>query len=188
MEGPGNAGRTAGARGGSAGGGGRSRGERIRRLAAPALLALVAACGAVPGQISGSSGRIGDVMMPPDEYIRPFSGKVTVMTLPHGAGAPVLSLSHHFGNQCAIWLPKVGDPEISRALYQCLAVIEIANCNGATDINTPAVRARTPSSERARYARPCSGRNWSWAFDAVRATAVVDQTASAGSMAASPLF
>jgi hypothetical protein len=154
----------------------------------PALLGLVAACGAAPGQISGSNGRIGDVMMPPDEYIRPFTGKVTVMNLPHKAGAPVLSLSHHFGKQCAIWLPKVGDPEISRALYECLAVIEIANCNGATDINTPAVRARTPSSEQARYARLCSGRNWDWAFNAVRATAFVDQTASAGSTAPSPLF
>lgn len=126
--------------------------------------------------------------MPPDDYIRPFQGKVTVMNLPHKAGSPLLSLSHHFTGQCAIWLPKIGDPGITEALYKCLAVIEVANCNGATDINTPAVKARTSFGEQAEYSRPCSQGHWDWAFNTVRQPAIVDQTANAAPARPSSLF
>src|SRR5580704_16212686 len=140
----------------------------IRRFAAPALLSILAACSAMPGQnMVRGQGDTAEVMMPPNEYIHPYAGKVTVMSLPHKAGFPLLSLSHHAAGQCAIWLPKVGDPGITQALYECLAVIEVANCNGATDINTPAVKARASFGERARYARTCSGRDWSQEFAAI---------------------
>lgn len=161
--------------------------RRVLGQAAPALLGLVAACSSTPALFGRGDG-IGDVMMPPDEYVRPFNGRVTVMNLPHKPGAAMLSLSHHSGDQCAIWLPKVGEPDITQALYECLAIIEVANCNGATDVNTPAVRARASAREQARYMRPCSGRSWGWAFNAVRATAAVDQTASAVTAAPASLF
>jgi hypothetical protein len=154
-----------------------------RRLLAPALLGLLAACNAAPAGSGGAFG--GDVTMPPDEYIRPFQGKVMVMKLPHQAGSPVLSLSHHFSGQCAVWLPSIGDAGITEALYKCLAVIEIANCNGATDINTPAVKARASLAEQIKYSRHCLHGSWDWAFNTVRQPILTAQTAHAG---AEPLF
>ena len=147
------------------------------RVAAALLASLLAACspGSYPIAAAGPGGI--DVMMPPDEYIRPFQGKVTVMRLPHETGSPVLSLSHHFPGQCAVWLPSVGDSGISEALYKCLAVIEIANCNGAADINTPAVGAHASMRERVKYSRLCSQRDWDWAYNAVRRPVQTVETA-----------
>jgi hypothetical protein len=154
-----------------------------RCVAAPALLAVLAACA---GPESGPTpGGRAEVLMPPDEFIHAYQGKVTVMPLPHKSGNPMLSLSSHAKGQCAVWLPRVGDPGITEALYECLAVIEIANCNGATDINTPAVRARSSFAEQARYGRPCSQGGWNWAFNLVREPRMTEQTASAA-LAASP--
>jgi len=160
----------------------------LRHVAAPALLGLLAACSSAAGPAAiGGYGGNAEVMMPPDEYIRPFQGKVTVMSLPHEAGSPLLSLSHHAPGQCAIWLPHVGDPGITPALYQCLAVIEVANCNGATDINTPAVKARAAFGEQAKYSRLCSQGHWDWAFNTIREPAMTSQVANAGS-APAPQF
>jgi hypothetical protein len=148
----------------------------IGRVAAVAALGLVAACSAAPGPVAMQPGQSAEVLMPPDEFIHPFHGQTVVMNLPHKAGNPMLSLSSHANGTCAIWLPKVGDPGISEALYQCLAVIEVANCNGATDINTPAVKARASHTEQTRYDRPCSQGHWDWAYNAVRATLVASGT------------
>jgi hypothetical protein len=150
---------------------------RLFSTIAAAALGLLAVCG-------GAKAQSLEVYLPPNAFIHPYAGRVAVMALPHKAGAPMLSLSHHGDGVCAIWLPKIGDPDITQALYECLAVIEVANCNGATDINTPAVKARTGFSEQAQYGRPCSGGKWDWAFDAVR-TAVV---ASGGPSPTSLLF
>ena len=158
----------------------------FRGLVAPVLLGLLTACNSMadPAAASRPSAAASplDVMMPPDEYIHPFQGKVTIMPLPHRAGVPLLSLSHHAAGQCAIWLPRVGDPGVTQALYECLAVIEVANCNGATDINMPAVKERMSFGDRVKYSRSCSGRSWDWAFDAVRQPAIVDQAANAVSL------
>jgi hypothetical protein len=156
-----------------------------RGLLAPVALGLLTTCSASLGPAVAGGLGAADVMMPPDEYIRPFQGKVTVMSLPHEAGSPVLSLSHHFPGQCAVWLPSIGDPGINEALYRCLAVIEIANCNGATDVNTPAVKARVSLAEQVKYGRLCSQGHWDWAYNAVRHAAQSVQTA--GSVGA-PLF
>jgi hypothetical protein len=149
----------------------------IGRVAAVAALGLTAACSAAPRPVAMQPGQGIEVLMPPDEYIHPFHGRTVVMNLPHKAGNPMLSLSSHANGTCAIWLPKVGDPGISEALYECLAVIEVANCNGATDINTPAVKARASVAEQARYGRPCSQGRWDWAYNAVRATLVASDAA-----------
>lgn len=150
---------------------------RLLSMTAAAGLGLLAVCG-------GAKAQPIEVLMPPNAFIHPYAGRVAVMPLPHKAGAPMLSLSHHGNGVCAIWLPKIGEPDITQALYECLAVIEVANCNGATDVNTPAVKARTGFSEQTQYGRPCSGGNWNWAFSAVR-TAVV---ASGGPSPTSLLF
>lgn len=156
----------------------------LRRIAVPALLGLAAVTGTTAGNaVAGGLGDTIEVMMPPNEYIHRFQGSVTVMYLPHRAGVQMMSISHHGNGQCLVWLPKVGDPEIDQKLYDCLAVIEIANCNGATDINTPAVRARASATERARFARTCSRGDWSGAFAAVREPGMATQTASAGTPA-----
>jgi hypothetical protein len=152
----------------------------IRRLVAPALLGFLAICGSGPGiAIAAGMGEPIEVMMPPNELIHRFQGQVTVMNLPHKAGNPMLSLSSHANGRCAIWLPRVGEPGITQELYECLAVIEVANCNGAVDINTPAVKARSSSHDRAQYSRTCSRNNWSGAFNAVREPAMSEQIASA---------
>lgn len=93
--------------------------------------------------------------MPPDEFLHPFAGTVTVMTLKRRLGFPVLALSHHSDGQCVIWLPAPDDPEISLSLRACLREIEIANCNGAQDGNNPAVWAQMRTTEQARYGRVC---------------------------------
>lgn len=91
-----------------------------------------------------------------------------------GDGAPpcrgwaVLSLLHHAGGVCVIWLPRPGDPEITGTLYECLVVIEVANCNGAIDVNTPAVKTRMPRSEQSSSARRCWHGSWEGAYRAVR--------------------
>jgi hypothetical protein len=137
--------------------------QDVRKLLAglvgSALLGMTGVCFAGQGP---------DVSMPPNEYIHPYAGKVVLMSLPHPDGARVLSLSHHANGTCSIWLPRVGDPGITEAVYECLAVVEVANCNGATDVNTPAVRARSSFGEQMRYARACSRGPWDWAYDAVR--------------------
>jgi hypothetical protein len=152
----------------------------LRRIAVPALLGLATISGAMTGTaVAGGLGQTIEVMMPPNEYIHRFPGSVTVAYLPHQAGVAMLSLSHHANGQCMVWLPKIGDPEIDQKLYDCLAVVEVANCNGATDINTPAVRARSNGAEQARYARTCSHGDWSGAFNAVRESGMTTETASA---------
>jgi hypothetical protein len=156
----------------------RGFGRRLLGMTAAAALGLLAICG-------GAKAQPLEVYMPPNAFIHPYAGRVAVMQLPHKAGSPMLSLSHHGNGVCAIWLPKMGDPDITQALYECLAVIEVANCNGATDINTPAVKARTGMTEQVQYGRPCSGGGWNWAFNAVRTAAVV---ASGGPSPTSLLF
>jgi hypothetical protein len=158
----------------------------LRRFAILAFLGLAAVCDPTTEAIAGGFGETLDVMMPPNEYIHRYQGKVAVLYLPHKAGNPMLSLSFHGNGQCVIWLPRVGDPEISQELYDCLAVIEVANCNGATDINMPAVRARSSAYEQARYGRTCAHGEWAGAFDAVREPAMTTQTASAGAPLAGP--
>jgi hypothetical protein len=154
-----------------------------RRVALSALLG-VAVFGSMTGTAAaGGLGATIEVMMPPNEFIHRFAGKVAVMYLPHKAGNPMLSISHHANGQCAVWLPKVGDPEIDEKLYECLAVIEVANCNGATDINTPAVSARSSGAEQARYARTCSHFDWTGAFSNVREPAMTTEIASAATAA-----
>ena len=157
---------------------GRREFGRLLSMVAAAMFGLLAVCG-------GAQAQPLEVYMPPNAFIHPFAGRVAVMTLPHKPGSPMLSLSSHStAGVCAVWLPKVGDPDITQALYECLAVIEVANCNGATDINTPAVKARTGFSEQVQYGRPCSGGNWDWAFNAVRSVVV----ASGGPSPTSRLF
>lgn len=128
-----------------------------------------------------------DVYMPPNQYIHPFAGRVVLMSLPHREGAPLLSLSHHANGTCSIWLPRIGDPGITEAVFECLAVVEVANCNGATDVNTPAVRARASFGEQMRYGRACSQGRWDWAYDAVRpsVTPAMTQTAAASQVSSS---
>ena len=152
----------------------------IRRIAVSVLLGVAAMCGSMTGMATaGGLGETIEVKMPPNEFIHRFAGKVAVLYLPHKAGNPMLSISHHADRQCVVWLPKVGDPEIDQKLYECLAVIEVANCNGATDINTPAVSARSARSEQARFARSCSQFNWTGAFSNVREPAMTTEVASA---------
>lgn len=148
-------------------------------------MAAVSGAASGPAAAAGFGGTI-DLMMPPNQYIHRFPGSVTVLYLPHKAGNPMLSLSSHGGGRCVIWLPRVGDPEISQNLYDCLAVIEVANCNGAVDVNTPAVRARTSGDEQAQYARTCAQSNWTGAFDAVREPGMTTQTASSVEPSAGP--
>lgn len=143
-----------------------------------ALLGLAALSFAGPC-LAGGMSDVPDVYMPPNQYIHPYHGKVVVMSLPHQAGSRLLSLSHHANGTCGIWLPKIGDPGITQALWECLAVVEVANCNGATDINTPAVRARASFGEQMAYRRPCSQGHWDWAYDEVRPSVTPTQTASA---------
>lgn len=113
---------------------------------------FLAACCTVA--LSASAASAQTLYLPPAAYLHEFVGKVTVMPLPHKAGNPMLSLSSHaVPGHCAVWLPNVGDPEITSRLRECLWKIELANCNGAVDVNTPAVRARLPARELARYSR-----------------------------------
>ena len=104
---------------------GRREFARLLSMVAAAMFGLLAVCG-------GAQAQPLEVYMPPNAFIHPFAGRVAVMTLPHKPGSPMLSLSSHStAGVCAVWLPKVGDPDITQALYECLAVIEVANCNGA---------------------------------------------------------
>jgi hypothetical protein len=153
--------------------------KSVVSLAGPALLGMTGVCAA---------GQVPDVFMPPDEYIHPYVGKVVLMSLPHQQGVAVLSLSHHANGTCSIWLPRVGDPEITEAVYECLAVIEVANCNGATDVNTPAVRARASFGEQMRYSRACSQGRWDWAYSAVRPSVTPTLTQAAATQMSTPRF
>jgi hypothetical protein len=145
-------------------------------LVGTALFGLTGVC---------SAGQVPDVYMPPNEYIHPYAGKVVLMSLPHQAGSPILSLSHHANGACGIWLPRIGDPGITEAVYECLAVIEVANCNGATDVNTPAVRARASYGQQMQYSRACSQGHWDWAYNAVRLPVAPTQTAAGPQIASS---
>jgi hypothetical protein len=153
--------------------------KSVLGLVGSALLGMTGVCFA---------GQAPDVYMPPNEYIHPYVGKVVLMSLPHRDGAPVLSLSHHASGTCSIWLPRIGDPGITEAVYECLAVVEVANCNGATDVNTPAVRARSSFSEQMRYARACSRGQWDWAYNAVRPSVTPTLTQVAASQVGSSRF
>lgn len=93
------------------------------------------------------------IQISPDSFLHKFPGRVTVDDLRPWPG--VLSVAQISPGLCRISItPKtiVGEKE-----YECLYLVELANCNGAFDVNADARRRVVPAG----YERTCESTDWS---------------------------
>src|SRR5579859_306059 len=89
----------------------------------------------------------------PDQYLHKFVGRVTVEELRPWPG--VLSVAQISPGLCRISImPK---SEVGEKIYECLYLVELANCNGAFDVNADPHRIVVPTG----YERTCDSANWS---------------------------
>jgi hypothetical protein len=93
------------------------------------------------------------VYISPDQFLHKFSGTVAIEELRPWPG--VLSVAEISPGLCRISItPKA---VIGEKVYECLYLVELANCNGAFDVNADARRRSIPTG----YERTCESSDWS---------------------------
>lgn len=98
-----------------------------------------------------------EIYISPNRFLHRFSGMLTVEDLRPWPG--VLSVAQISPGSCRISItPKtiVGEKE-----YECLYLVELANCNGAYDVNADARRRSIPTG----YERTCESTDWSSTYN-----------------------
>lgn len=126
------------------------------------LLLCIAMAGALV--LFACSDRLAEIAyMPPDAFLHPFAGTVMVTAqdprsihLSQAETKPTLGL-------CWIRLPV----SESRKMRECLFLIEMGGCNGATDVNADPQRKVIPAG----YERTCAARDWSPEYQRLAQTA-----------------
>jgi hypothetical protein len=97
------------------------------------------------------------IYISPDQFLHKFSGTVAVEELRPWPG--VLSVAEIFPGLCRISItPKA---VIGEKMYECLYLVELANCNGAVDVNADARRRAVPTG----YERTCTSGDWSFIYN-----------------------
>jgi len=97
--------------------------------------------------------KIPPIHMSPDQYLHRFPGRVTVDELRPWPG--VLSVAQMSPGLCRISITPIS--EVGVKVYECLYLVELANCNGAVDVNADARRRVIPAG----YERTCESADWS---------------------------
>ena len=95
----------------------------------------------------------------PDQFLHKFPGRVTVEELRPWPG--VLSVAQISPGLCRISItPKT---VVGEKVYECLYLVELANCNGAFDVNADARRRAIPTG----YERTCQSGDWSPTYNSL---------------------
>jgi len=101
--------------------------------------------------------QLAPIHISPDQYLHKFSGAVTVDELRPWPG--VLSVAQISPGRCRISItPKT---LVGEKVYECLYLVELANCNGAFDVNADARRRVVPAG----YERTCTSSDWSAVYN-----------------------
>jgi hypothetical protein len=99
------------------------------------------------------------VHISPDQFLHKFAGTVTVEELRPWPG--VLSVAEISPGRCRISItPKT---LVGEKVYECLYLVELANCNGAFDVNADVRRRSIPTG----YERTCSSADWSRVYSSL---------------------
>jgi hypothetical protein len=97
--------------------------------------------------------QIAPIHISPNQFLHKFPGAVRIEELRPWPG--VLSVAEISPGLCRISItPKA---VIGEKMYECLYLVELANCNGAFDVNADARRRSIPTG----YERTCSTADWS---------------------------
>ena len=100
------------------------------------------------------------IYISPDQFLHKFSGVVTVEELRPWPG--VLSVAQISPGLCQISItPKT---VVGEKVYECLYLVELANCNGAYDVNANARRSVIPAG----YGRTCQSGDWSSVYNQLK--------------------
>lgn len=103
--------------------------------------------------------QIAPIHISPNQFLHKFAGTVTVEELRPWPG--VLSIAEVSPGRCRISItPK---SIIGEKMYECLYLVELANCNGAFDVNADAHRKIVPAG----YERTCKSDDWSQVYDSL---------------------
>ncbi len=96
----------------------------------------------------------------PNQYLHKFSGRVTVEELRPWPG--VLSIAQMSPGLCRISITPIS--VVGVKVYECLYLVELANCNGAVDVNADARRRVIPAG----YERTCDSADWSSIYNQLK--------------------
>lgn len=117
-----------------------------------------------PGGPAGSS----TIYMPPDQFLYPFPGTITISDLSDNgaasqevASSQVISSAALNFNICRIQLPSAD--KIDRKFRKCLFLVGLAGCNGAYNVDADPQRRVIPPG----YERTCS-EYWSDVYDRLK--------------------
>ena len=100
------------------------------------------------------------IHLSPDRFLHKFLGRVTVDALRPWPG--VLSVAQISPGLCRISITPIS--VIGVKVYECLYLVELANCNGAVDVNADARRRVIPTG----YERTCESTDWSSIYNQLK--------------------
>jgi hypothetical protein len=96
----------------------------------------------------------------PDQFLHKFPGRVTVEELRPWPG--VLSVAQISPGLCRISITPI--TIVGEKVYECLYLVELANCNGAVDVSADARRRVIPTG----YERTCESADWSSIYNQLK--------------------